>query len=268
MLEIFQYDFMVRALVAGVAISIVAPLLGTFLVVRRYSLIADTLAHIALMGVAVGLLAGTQPLPTAIVLTVIFSLGIEWLRRVGNMYGESVLAIFLSGSLAVTTILLSIGNGFNRDLFSYLFGSITTVAPGDLPLMIGMAIVILLVVGVFYRQLFAVALNEELARASGINVDRYNALLIVLTALVVAMSLRVVGALLIGALIVMPVLSAMQLRQSFRDTLMLAVSFSLIAVISGLILSYYFDLATGGTVVLVALVLLLSSLALRRLAWS
>lgn len=268
MFEIFQYDFMVRALVAGVAISIVAPLLGTFLVVRRYSLIADTLAHVSLMGVAVSLLVGTQPLLTAVVLTVLFSLGIEWLRRAGNLYGESVLAIFLSGSLAVTTILLSVGDGFNRDLFSYLFGSITTVAPADLPLMIALAIIILIVVGVFYRQLFAVALNEDLARASGIRVDRYNTLLIVLTALVVSMAMRVVGVLLIGALVVMPVLTAMQLRQSFRDTLILAVSFSLIAVISGLILSYSFDLATGGTVVLVALGLLLGSMALRKLASS
>ena len=128
MLEIFQYDFMIRAFVAGVTIALLAPMIGMFLVVRRYSYLADTLAHVSLVGVALGVLTGINPIITAMGVAIAASLGIENLRENKRLFGESILALFLSGSLALAVVLMSLSKGFQGDLFSYLFGSITTVS--------------------------------------------------------------------------------------------------------------------------------------------
>ncbi|MBI5798983.1 MAG: metal ABC transporter permease [Candidatus Yonathbacteria bacterium] len=264
MLEIFQYDFMVRALEAGIAIGIVAPLIGMFLVVRRYSLMADTLAHVSFAGVAIGLLAGINPVFSAIGLSVVAAFGIESLRSSNRIFGESVLALFLSGSLAVAVIILSIAKGFNTNLFSYLFGSISTVSTTDLRVTIALAIVVFLDVVFLYKELFFTSFDTELAEASGLPVKVINLTVVMLAAVAVAISIRIVGVLLIGALMVIPVIAAMQYGRGFRFTLVLSVIFSLVSVIAGLFASYYFDLASGGAIVMVALVIFVLSLILGK----
>src|SRR3972149_4800168 len=168
MLEIFQFDLMIRAFAAGLAIAVVAPVIGMFLVVRRYSLMADTLAHVSLAGVAIGLLLGLNPVVTAIAASIIASIGIERLRTTKRMPGESILALFLSGSLAIAVILLSLAKGVNMNLFSYLFGSISVVSPLDLYLTLGLAVFLLLVVKLLYKEFFFLSFDTDLARASGI----------------------------------------------------------------------------------------------------
>lgn len=251
---------MVRALVAGVAIGIIAPLIGIFLVVRRYSLMADTLAHVSLAGVAIGLLTGINPYFTAIGSSVLAALGIERLRSSRKLYGESVLALFLTGSLAIATLLLSLARGFTVNLFSYLFGSITTVTHLDLAFVAGLAMLIGLTVFILYKELFFVSFDEELAQTNGLPVKVLNGLLIVLAALAVSLAIRIVGVLLIGALMVIPVITAIQYKHSFRATLWLSVLFSLLSVVSGLIISYYLDLASGGTIIVIALIIFVISL--------
>ncbi len=262
MLEIFQYDFIIRAFSAGIAIGIIAPLIGMFLVVRRYSLMADTLAHVSLAGVALGLLLKINPIFTAIGLSLLASWGIEHLRHSRKIFGESVLALFLSGSLAFAVIILSLANGFNTNLFSYLFGSISTVTPLDLWVTLALAVVVFLTVILFYKELFSVSFDADLARAQGLPVKRLNLIIVMLAAIAVALSIRIVGALLIGALMVIPVVAALQYGRGFRTTLLLSVFFSLISVLSGLFISYYLGLASGGTIVLVALGIFLASLCL------
>lgn len=264
MLEIFQYDFMIRAFGAGISIGIVAPLIGMFLVVRRYSLLADTLAHVSLAGVAAGLLLGMNPIITAIGASAAAAIGIERLRDARNLMGESVLALFLSGSLALAVVLLSLSRGFNANLFSYLFGSITTVTPFDLILIAGIGVVVVLLIVLLYKELFAFSLDSDLARVGGLPVGALSISLVVLAAVVVSLSIRIVGVLLIGALMVIPILSAMQFGRGFRDTLLLAVSFSVLAVISGLFLSFYWGIASGGAIVMVSLAIFLLSLMLNR----
>jgi zinc transport system permease protein len=264
MLDIFQYDFMVRAFEAGIAIGIAAPLVGMFLVVRRYSLMADTLAHVSLAGVAIGLLLAINPIFSAIGLSLVAAGGIESLRNSKRIFGESVLALFLSGSLAVAVVILSIAKGFNANLFSYLFGSISTVSPSDLWITGVLAVVVLLDVFLLYKELFFVSFDEELAAASGLPVRRLNLAMVMLAALTVSLSIRIVGVLLIGALMVIPVISAMQYGKGFRTTLILSVIFSLISVIVGLFASYYLDLASGGAIVLVALFIFIVSLAFTK----
>lgn len=258
--EIFQYDFMVRAFEAGIAIGVIAPLIGTFLVVRRYSLMADTLAHVSLAGVAIGLLAGVNPIFSAIGLSVAAAFGIESLRSTPRIFGESVLALFLSGSLAVAVIILSLAKGFNANLFGYLFGSISTVGTVDLWVTVVLAVIVFLDVILLYKELFFASFDSDLAQASGLPVRALNVTTVILAAIAIALSIRIVGVLLIGALMVIPVISAMQYGRGFRATLILSVIFSLLSVITGLFASYYLNLASGGAIVLVALIIFLISL--------
>jgi len=264
MLEIFQYDFMVRAFIVGVIVGIIAPLIGTFLVVRRLSLMAETLAHVSLLGVAIGLFANIQPVLTATLTAVGVSIGVEKIRTTKKIFGESALALFFSGSLALAAILISLAQGFNRSLFSYLFGSIATVTATDLILIAVLAVIIVLTLILIYKELFLVSFDDELARINGVNAEIINLVLIVLAAITVSLSIRIVGILLIGALMVIPVVTAIQLAKSFKQVLVIATGISLISVIAGLFLSYNFDLASGGTIVIVALVFFLLSLIIKR----
>lgn len=253
MFDIFQYSFMVRAFLAGAMIAVIAPLIGNFLVIRRFSLIADTLSHVALAGVAVGLLIGTQPLLTTVLFTVAASYLIERLRAGKNIPGEAVLAMFLPGGLALSIVLISLANGFNANLFSYLFGSITTVQQADLWLILMLGIVTLTTILIFYKKLLFSSIDEEGARVSGIPVELMNMTLIILTAITISLSMRVVGALLIGALIVIPVVTGMQIGRSFKQSVYFSIMFALIAVFAGLFAAYYFNLPAGGAIVLFSL---------------
>lgn len=262
MLEIFQYDFMLRAFAAGLSVAVLAPLIGTFLVVRRYSLMADTLAHVSLLGVAVGIIANVQPVLAAIVASVAAAVGIERLRSTKQLFGESLLALFLSGSLAVATVVIGLGGGYTVNLLGFLFGSITTVSPLDVGIIVTVSMAVLLVIFLWYRQFFAVAFDEELAQTSGIPARVFSMALVVLAAITVSLAMRVVGVLLIGALMVIPVLAAMQFGRSFFRTLLLSVVFSVVAVLVGLVSAFYAGLASGGTIVIVALLLFLGSVVL------
>jgi zinc transport system permease protein len=260
MFEIFQYDFMIRAFIAGSIIAILAPFIGIFLVVRRYSLMADTLAHVSLVGIAVGVLSGINPIVGALIASVIAAIGIDRLRGAKQIFGESVLALFLSGSLAIATVLLSLGGNYTATILSFLFGSITTVQSLDVAIIASVSLVVIFLLLFFYRQLFAVVFDEELAEASGIRARLFSTLLVVLAAMTVALSIRIVGALLVGALMIIPVLSAIRFGQSFRQSIVIAVTFSLVSVILGLFLSFYIGLPSGGTIVIVALGIFLLSL--------
>ncbi len=260
MLEIFQYGFMVRAFIAGAAIAVIAPMIGTFLVLRRFSLFADSLAHVALAGVAIGIITGVYPVLTAVVTCIIAALVIEKLRSENKIYGDAALSLFLSGSLAVALVLISFAHGFNVNLFSYLFGSITAVEDADIYIILGLTVTVILLLKGFYKELFYLAFDEEAAKVSGLPVKQMNFLLMSLAAVTVALSMRIVGILMVGALMVIPVLSALQIAKSFKNTLIYSVCFSLLAVFAGLFISYYLNIITGGAIVLLALIIFVISL--------
>lgn len=264
MLEIFQYDFMIRAFIAGIAIAVIAPLIGAFLVVRRYSLMADTLAHVAILGVTLGIILKVYPLLTAVLVSVVAGLGMEKLRNNKKLSGDSILALFLSGSLAIAVILISAMRGFNVNLFNFLFGSIATVSPSDLYFIGALAFLSILVVSSFYKELFLVSFDEELARANGIKTNVFNFLLIILAAFSVSLAIEIVGALLIGALMVIPVIASIQFKLSFKQTVLTAIIISLFSVINGLFISFYLGWASGGTIVIVAIIIFLISLFLTK----
>jgi zinc transport system permease protein len=264
MLNLFQYGFMIRALEVGVLIGAIAPLIGIFLVLRRYSLIADTLSHVSLAGVAIGLLTGINPLLTAIVTAVVSSVAIERLRLSKKVYGESALSIFLSGSLALAIVLISLANGFSVDLFNYLFGSIVTVKQSDVYIILVIGIFVFLAIMAFYKELTYITFDPEAAQVGGIPTRFINILLIVLAALTVALAIPIVGILLISALIVIPVVAALQLKKSFLSTIFYAEAISLFSVIGGIVGSFYLNLPAGGTIVLIALIIFILSLFYKK----
>jgi zinc transport system permease protein len=263
--EVLSYGFMQRALLAGAITALICPAIGVFLVPRRLSLIADTLAHVALAGVALGLVVGVSPIVGALVVTAAGAVGIERLRARGALTGDASLAVFLSGGLALAVVLIGLGRGFNVDLFAVLFGSILTVTTADLWLIASLGIVVGVTIGALYPRLLAVTLNEDLARTSGVPVAALNLVVTVLTALTTVIAMRMVGVLLVSAMIVIPTLAGFALARSFRGALLIAMVFALVAMGAGLILAYYLGLAAGASVVLTALALFAVTSPLRRL---
>ncbi|MFA6183615.1 MAG: metal ABC transporter permease [Parcubacteria group bacterium] len=256
-MEIFQYDFILRGIIAGIVIGAIAPLIGIFLVLKRYSLIADTLAHVSLAGVALGLLLGINPIFTALGSSMVASVAIEKLRTSKKVYGESALALFLSGSLALAIVILSLARGFNTNLFSYLFGSIVTVSIGDIYLILIVAVIAVVTLAIFYKELIYATFDEDSAKVSGISTQKINIILIVLASLVVSLAIPIVGVLLISALIVIPVVTALQLKKDFRGTIIWAEFFSIFSVVGGIFGAFYLNLSTGGTIVLIMLAIFL-----------
>ena len=260
----FDYDFMQRAFVAGLFIAVLASISGNFVVLRRYSLMSETLAHSALVGVAVGLVAGYNPLWVAVVVAIGAAWLIEYLRSAFSLYSDAILAIILSGSLAVAVIIVSLGGAFNNSLFSYLFGSILSVTNEDVMTIVIVGSLSLVFLLLFSKELYFIAYDEEVAKTSGIKVKFLNFLLVTVVAVIIALSIRVVGSLLIGALMVIPTVAALQYRVGFRNTMLISLFFALFSVIFGMSLSYYYSLPSGATIVLAIIVIFIISLIINK----
>lgn len=243
-------DFVLRAFVAGTVTAIIAPLIGIFLVTRRYSFMADALAHISLAGVAISYALGGQPIVVAMIGSIVASLALEELRIRTKVLGESALVIFLSFGLALAAV---ISSADEHDLEDVLFGSILNVTSHDLVLIVVLGLIVIGTITLFFKELTAITFDEELAETGGIPVRKINRIFAVLSAVTISLSMRVVGTLLIGALIVIPVVAAMQWSKSFRSTLGLSIVFSLFSVMSGLLISHQFDISSGGTIVLISI---------------
>ena len=251
--EVFQYDFLRRALIAAVLVGITAPAVGVFLVQRRLALIGDGLGHVAVTGVALGLVLHRTPVLVAVIVAVLGAVAIEIVRAAGETTGEIALAVLFYGGIAGGVVLVSKAPSGSRNLTQYLFGTITTTSNGDLIVFAVLAAVVLSVVLLLGPALFSVSNDEEFARALGIPVMAINILLATLTALTVVVSMRVVGVLLVSALMVVPVATAQLFAGSFRSTCLWAVAVALVSAVVGIIVSYAADLPSGGTIVLIAI---------------
>ena len=264
MLEMFEYEFMQRAFIAGILIATLASISGTFIVLKRYSLMSETLAHSALVGVAVGLVAGYNPLWMAVIVAVLSAWIIEYLRTAFSLYSDAILSILLSGSLAIAIIIVSLGGAFNNSLFSYLFGSILSVSNEDVMTIMIFGSVALALLIAFSRELYFIAYDEEVAKTSGIKVKFLNYLLVTVVAIIIALSIRVVGSLLIGALMVIPTVAALQYRVGFLNTVLISLVIALFSVVAGMTLSYYFSLPSGATIVLCVISIFIISLVINK----
>lgn len=262
-LEILQYGFMRRALIAGLIIGLLCPLIGIYLVLRRMSLIGDSLSHVALSGVAAGMLLKTYPLGMALLFSVLAALAIEKLRKNYAQYAELSIAIVLSASIGLAVVLISLVKSFSIDVFGYLFGSITTILPRDLWLIVVIGIIIILFVKFLYKELFFIAFDEEAARIGGIPVNAINLVFTLIVAATVTLSMRIVGILLVSSLMIIPVATGLQLAKSFKQAILFSVIFAEISVILGIIMAYYLELASGGTIVLLSVLILFMVIAIK-----
>lgn len=268
--DIIQFDFLRYTFLTGILIGIIAPLLGTFLVVRRLSLLADALSHVTLAGIAFGLFMERQiffplnPLYSGMGFSVVGAILIEKLRSIYSAYQEIGIPIILSGGVGLSVIFISLANGFNTDLFNYLFGSVSAVSRNDFLTILGISIFIIIMIIIFYKELLTLSFDEEHATVSGIHSKRIHFLFIILTALVIAASIRIVGVLLVSALMTLPVASAMRIAVSFKQLIFFSILFAETAVIVGLVSGYYLSIPPGGTIVMVAIIILIISLGLKR----
>jgi zinc transport system permease protein len=258
-MSIFDADFMRLAFAAGAIVGVLAPAVGFFLVQRRMSLIGDGIGHAAFAGVAAGYLLGISPVATALVTSVLGAVGIEWLRSQRPAAGDQALALLFYTGIATGVVLISAAGALNANLFAFLFGSILTVTEGDFALIAVLGAIGLGVIALLYRGFVAAALDEDGARVAGVPVTALNVLLAGLAGVTIAASMRIVGILLVAALMVLPVIAASRIAWSVRSTLLLAMAIGLLAVFVGLTISYYADLAPGGAIVLIAAALALTA---------
>ncbi|WP_391201905.1 metal ABC transporter permease [Psychrobacillus sp. L4] len=275
MIESFiQYQFLQNAVISGLIIGIIAPLLGVFIVVRRLSLIADALSHVTLAGIAgslymsqsVGALAFLNPLYLGIVASVTGSLFIERLRRMYKHYEELAIPIIMSAGLGFSAIFISLAEGFSSDLFSYLFGSVSAVSRQDLWIVSCIALIVIVFLTLFYKELFVLSFDEEYAKASGLPAKWIHILFMIVTALVIAGSMRIVGILLVSSLMTLPVAAAMRIAKGFKQAIIFSVLFGELAVIIGLVSAFYMNLAPGGTIVVTSIIILLLTLTFKKMS--
>lgn len=254
MLEFLDFSFMQRALIAAFLVGLTAPTVGVYLVQRRLALIGDGLGHVALAGVAIGVLTSQAPVLTALAVAVAGALAIELIRARGRTSGDIALAILFYGGIAGGVVIISQApGGTPGNLNAYLFGAITTTTVADVVIFGVLCAVVLTVTLGLARYLFAVSNDEEYALASGLPVLRLNLLLAVVTAMTVVVSMRVIGLLLISALMILPIASAQLVARSFRQTVLIGVLIGVVVSVFGVALSYYSDTPSGGTIVLLAI---------------
>ncbi|WP_112181768.1 metal ABC transporter permease [Paraliobacillus zengyii] len=271
--QFFTYEFLQNTFYTGLLIGFIAPLLGTFVVVRRLSLIADALSHVTLGGIAFGLLmekkyglAIISPFYSGMFFSVIGSMFVERLRSVYKAYQELAIPIILSGGVGLSVIFISLADGFNTDLYSYLFGSVSAVSRNDLWSILTITIIVLFVIILFYKELFMLSFDEEHAVVSGIHAKRIHFIFIVLVALVISASIRIVGVLLVSALMTLPVAASIRIAKGFKQTIFYSVIFGELSVIIGLVTGYYFEIPPGGTIVMTSIFILLITIGLKK-AW-
>ena len=262
-LEALSYGFVQKALIAGIAVALICSFMGTFLVLRRYSLFGDGIAHVAFGGVAVGLFMGVFPLWTAFIASILGGLGLQKLRQSTKVSGDAAIAVVLVSGLSIGVILVSSSGGFSVDLFSFLFGSILLISNEDTLMILGISAGIIATLVIMQKQFLHLTFNEEQAKIAGLPITVLNYAFVILASVTVVTSMRLVGILLISALIVIPNITAMMFGKGFKKTVAISMSISAISVVSGILLSYYYNVAPSGTIVLIAAGILVGVLAAR-----
>ena len=259
----FQLDFMQNAFIAGLIISILCPFIGLFLVLRRYSMIGDTLSHSSFAGVAIGLVIGINPLITAFLFTTFCAIVIESLRNYYKKYAELVMSLVLTFSLGIAIVLISSGKA-SAKVNSFLFGSILTVSSEDILLILIVGVICFISLVFLYNKLIYITFDEEGAKTSGIKVQLINYIFTILVGATISMSIRVMGILVISSIMIVPVATAMQLKKSFKTTLLSAIGFGIFDIMVGLTLSYYVNSAPGGTIALTSVFTIIIVIIIER----
>lgn len=274
-MEILQgLTFLERGIIAGLVIGLICPVIGAFLLVRRMTIISEGLSHITLTGIAAGVLISQStlvlgfinPLYTGLLFSLAGSLLVEKLRQIYKHFQELAIPIILSAGIGLSAILISVSPSSYTEWFNYLFGSIVTVTLADLLFIFSTGVIMIVLLSLFYKELLSISFDQEFASTSGISVKKMNFLFAVLIALVISMSMKVIGILLVGAMVTLPVAASIQFAKSFRQVVMIGIIFGEAAVITGIMLSIYFNIATGGMIVVSGVLLLMFAIIFRKAA--
>lgn len=264
-LNFLQYSFIQKAFFAGSFVAIICAALGLFLVLRKMSLIGDGLSHVSFGAIALGLFFGIYPYYIAIPLVIIASIVILKISEKAKIYGDAAIGIVSAIGIAGGVILVSLSKGFNVDLFSYLFGNILAISRGELILLILLSLTVLATIGFFYWDLFSATFDEEYAKTTGIKINFINSLLTILTALTVVLSIKVVGIMLVSALLILPSVTALQISKGFKTAMLIGAIVSVVSVFLGITLSFFLDIPTGATIVLINVLFFLLALMIKKL---
>lgn len=263
--QLLSYRFFQYALIGGSVAALACALVGLFVVLRKESMIGDGIAHISFGGIALGLFLDVDPILTALIVSVASVLGISYLRRRGLAESSSAIALMLAIGFSTGLIIISVSGGFNIEIFSFLFGSILTISNHDLILISGLGATTILVIGIFYKELLSMTFDEEASRLMGIPVKELSAVFNILVATTIVLSIKVVGMILVTALIVLPSLTALQLSRGFRTTAILSIVIGVASVILGIFISALFDVATSGVIVFTLVAMFLSVQGIHRM---
>lgn len=251
LLHFLSYAFIQRAYLAGSFVAVLCAILGLFLVLRKLSLIGDGLSHVSFGAIALGLFLGFYPFYVAIPLVIMASYLVLKLTEKAKIYGDAAIGIVSSISIAGGVVLASLSNGFNVDLFSYLFGNILAISSQEVLLSVGLSVVILLVIIFLYNDLFSTTFDEQYAKITGIKTERINVALMFLTAVTVVLAVKVVGIMLVSAMLILPASTALQIAKGFKAAMITAAIIAVFSVLAGITISFYADLPAGATVVMV-----------------
>lgn len=255
--EILSYSFMARAVIVGTLVSLCAALLGVSLILKRYSMIGDGLSHVGFGALAISQVLGLAPLMFSIPLVVVAAILLLRLSESGKLKGDAAIAVISVSSLAIGVIVVSVFGGANTDLVNYMFGSILALSEADVTISITLSAAVLVLFVFFYNKIFSVTFDETFAKATGRKTSVYNTTIAVLTAVTIVLGMRMMGAMLISALVIFPGLTAMRVFYSFKSVTICAAILSVVCIWCGLMLSFFFALPAGATVVLMHLVSLL-----------
>lgn len=269
---LLNFDFMRYSLISGVLIGFIAPLIGAFIVVRRLSLIADALSHVTLGGISFGMFILTtipvlsliNPMWFGILFAVIGALLIEKLRTSFSNYQEIAIPIIMSAGIALSAIFISLADGFNQEIVGLLFGSISAVNISDLLTIIVIAILVVLFIILFYKELFILSFDEEYSQVIGIP-KWIQFLFIIIVAMVISASMRVVGILLVSALISLPIAISMRITKGFKQLILVSVVLGELSIILGLVIAFYMNISPGGVIVVLLVIMLVVTMAYQKI---
>ncbi len=263
-ISFLQFAFIQKAFVAGIFIGVLCACLGLFLVLKKMSLIGDGLSHVSFGAVALGLYAGLYPIYMAIPVVLVASYLILRLQKKAKVYGDAAIGVFSSVGIASGVILAALSRGFNVDLLSYLFGNILAISDAEIIISIVLSIVVLLTIFFFYYDLFSATFDEEYARATGIKTEYVNLLLAALTGITVVLAIRIVGVMLISAMLILPAVTALQLAKGFKGAMLMSALISVFSVVSGITLSFFLNLPAGATIVITNFVVFLAAIGIKK----
>lgn len=260
-----QYSFMQKALICGILIAISSSMLGVFLVLRKFSLISDGLSHVSFATVAIALVCGLSPTLVSIPLVILASLLITKLTEKTNLYGDSAIGLVSGFSLAIGVTIISIGKGFNVDIYSYLFGSILAISNTEVILSLILTVIVIVVISIFYNDLFIMSFDSEYAKITKINIKAVNLFFVIIQSITIVIGIKVVGAMLISSLIIFPTITSLQVAKRFKNMLIFSIIISVFSVTAGIFISFILNTPTGSTIVITNTIIFLIILLINKI---